>query len=523
MFLQQQLLLLPAVPPVGYLMGVLYGLEDRQVLALLLAWVPWLFVAVGVAGPYAIIHAFTDRALRRSPDDAPGARLRRILSLPRRIEVAMQLCYLTGAGTLTIAACLTYGRPLALEELERDPKARPTTGFWWVRQAWYLPYVILLILLATLTALGVIVVSRSQVLLSGSLASLLLPLGLSLGYVLVVGVYTAVGVARRQRSGLVAVESAVRALASGAPVRLDWLAKVQLDDLALAVVGALDGLRQRALTVDASAHTVDEVARELGTLVARQQQVVATQSTVLLQTQQIAEELRQTSLVASDQARAVLANSEEAERVGRSGRAAVESSLEQLGTIRDQVFEMASQVSGLAERARAIDRITLVVKDLADQSGMVALNAAIEATRAGEHGKAFAVVAQQIRRLADGSSAATDEVRGVLRGVEGSIREAARLSETGMDRANAGLAQAKVSGEDLRRLSEIVVGQAGSTRQISAAVSQQGAAIGQIFEAITALGATLRATAEAMKATEAITSRAERAAREVAGAMAAYR
>src|SRR5205814_1183828 len=121
-------------------------------------------------------------------------------------------------------------------------------------------------------------------------------------------------------------------------------------------------------------------------------------------------------------------------------------------------------------------------------SNMVALNAAIEATRAGESGKTFAVVAQQIRRLADESTTATEQVRQVLVDVEAGIREAVRLSGAGMERADSGLSLARSYGDDLRKLTSIVEDNAATARQISAAVEQQSSGIGMIFDAINDLG-----------------------------------
>jgi methyl-accepting chemotaxis protein len=438
-------------------------------------------------------------------------------------------------------------RPVAVEEFERHPGVRPHgSGFLWPRQVWYLPYVTSVLLLASFVAVAVIASRRVQAFLvdwvahlqrTGQaqlalevpvwgrqlLSSMLLPSAVILGWVLLLGGITALTVARRQRAGALAVEQAVRALASGAPRLPAWAATDELGDLAFATAAAIAGLGEKAATIATSARTVDQVARELTALLSRQRDLVNVQSSALQQTQLSAQEIQQISELASQKARAVLSAAENAEKVGRSGRAAVEASLEQLSDIRGHVSEMAGHVNGLQERARRIARITLVVKDLADQSNMVALNAAIEATRAGENGQAFAMVAQQIRRLSNESTAATDQVHEVLRDVQGGIREVVRLSSAGRDRADAGMSLAREHGEDLRKLTQIVEENAAAARQISAAVNEQSAGIAQIFEAITALGKMMGETVDSLEATEAMTGRAQRAAREVEGAMAGYR
>jgi len=578
-FLQQQISVLPAVPLLAYLFGVLFQYNDREIFDLLRVWFPRVALALLIAFPYLVVHRMVDQALESLEGDAPGDRLRRILVLPRRLELAAigwylvtfllitaPLCWFghrpmvltahTLLVTLVVLALVLVRqtikveallRPLAVEELERHPEVHPRgAGFAWPRQAWYLPYVTSLVMLAAFVSLTVIVVRRFQAFLAEVLDELqrqgyvalaeqvprwgqqllnglLVPSGITLGYVLVLGVFTALAVGRRLGSGSRAVEESVRGLASGTPKLPAWPATDELGDLAFATAGALAGLRSKALLIAQSARTVDQVAHDLSKLIERQLHALAIQSEALRQTRHTAEEIQRTSGMASDRARAVLTAADAAEAVGRSGREAVEASLGQLGDLFWHTGDMAGRMNELEGRAQRIARITMVVKELADQSNMVALNAAIEATRAGESGKTFSVVAQQIRRLSDESTSATLQVQDVLRDVQGGIQEAVKLSSAGRDRADRGMALAKGYGDDLRRLIRIVEDNAAAARQISAAVNQQSAGIGQIFEAIKDLGAAMDQTVEALHSTEAITARAEQAAREVEGAMASYR
>jgi len=578
-FVQHQISVLPAVPLLAYLFGVIYQYSDREIVHLLAVWLPRVALGLLIAYPYHPVHRMVDRALASPEGDAPGDRLRRILALPRRLELAATACYLGAFALITVPLCV-FGnrsvalaaptllvtvvlvalvlvrqtlkveallRPLAVEELERHPEAHPKgSGFFWPRQVWYLPYVISLVMGASFATLGVIAVRRFEevvVAVVGELrqqgyaavieqvprwirqlvGALALPSAICVGYVLLLGAFAALAVGRRLRSGSRAVEASVRGLASGAPKLPAWPATDELGDLAFATAGALAGLRSKALLIAQSAHTVDQVAHDLSQLIERQVHAMSVQSEALRQTRQTAEEIRRTAGMASDRARAVLAAADAAEAVGRSGREAVDASLSQLGDLYWHTGDMAGRMNELEARAQRIARITMVVKELADQSNMVALNAAIEATRAGESGKTFAVVAQQIRRLSDESTSATLQVQDVLRDVQGGIQEAVQLSGAGRDRADRGMALAKGYGHDLRRLIRIVEDNAAAARQISAAVNQQSAGIGQIFQAITDLGAAMDQTVEALHSTEAITARAEQAARQVEGAMAGYR
>ena len=173
-FAQQQFTVLPAVPLLAFLFGILYQLNDREVLDTFKVWIPRVLVALGIAFPYALVRRLVDRALAELGSDTPGDRLRRILVLPRKLELSAMGCYLgvitlitvplslwaerslvlifpTLLVTLVILSMLLVRqtiaieemlRPFAVEELERHPEAHPASaGFLWPRQVWYLPYV----------------------------------------------------------------------------------------------------------------------------------------------------------------------------------------------------------------------------------------------------------------------------------------------------------------------------------------------------------------------------------------------
>ena len=244
-------------------------------------------------------------------------------------------------------------------------------------------------------------------------------------------------------------------------------------------------LKQVLSALQDSVKLLTEAGQELGTQANEQSQTITRQATALQETQVTAQEIKQTSLLASQKAEAVLKLTEKADQVSGSGEAAVERSLAGLTDIRAQVDEIAQRIGQLAERTQQIGSITQTVKDLADQSNMLALNAAIEAVRSGEHGKGFAVVAREIRSLADQSIHATTRVREILEDIGGAIRAAVAITEKGSQKIEGGLVQVKATGENLRELSGIVRENSSAVRQIAAAVSQQNAGITQIFSAVT--------------------------------------
>jgi methyl-accepting chemotaxis protein len=267
--------------------------------------------------------------------------------------------------------------------------------------------------------------------------------------------------------------------------RVDVTSSDEIGELAAAFGAMVEKLKQVVGALQDSVRLLKQAGDDLGTSTSEQSETITRQATALQETQVTAQEIKQTSLLAAQKAEAVLKLTEKADEVSNSGETAIESSLGGLTDIRAQVDEIAHKIAQLAERTQQIGGITQTVKDLADQSNMLALNAAIEAVRSGEHGKGFAVVAREIRSLADQSIQATNRVREILEDISGSIRGAVAITEKGTQKIEGGLQQVRVSGENLKQLSNIVKDNSAAVRQIAAAVSQQNAGITQIFSAVT--------------------------------------
>jgi methyl-accepting chemotaxis protein len=199
------------------------------------------------------------------------------------------------------------------------------------------------------------------------------------------------------------------------------------------------------------------------------------------------------------------------------GGAAIHTIVDAMSTIRATIQELADDIRRLGANSDQIGDIVKVIDRIAEQTNLLALNAAIEAARAGEHGRGFAVVASEIRKLADGSVQATKEIAGHIgstQGVIGQVTEAmTRLSE----RLEESVVSTDSASDALREIVSAVLGsnqQIGQINEVTRSMSDNAFRVIRSIEDITkSVGANLAATTqmashsgEVSSAFEAITS-----------------
>ena len=210
-------------------------------------------------------------------------------------------------------------------------------------------------------------------------------------------------------------------------------------------------------------------------------------ATAISQTSTTAEQVRQTAQLTANKARGVQEVAARTETVGDAGRRAVAETLEGMRHISDQMAGIADAVVRLSEQGQAIGEIIATVNDLAEESNMLAVNAAIEATRAGEFGKGFAVVAQEVKSLAEQSRQATTQVRTILSEVQKATSAAVMATEQGSKAVALGVKQAVDAGESIRALVGSVSEASQAAVQIAASSDQQLAGMEQISAALNSI------------------------------------
>lgn len=170
--------------------------------------------------------------------------------------------------------------------------------------------------------------------------------------------------------------------------------------------------------------------------------------------------------------------------VSRSGAQVIEEMFAAMGRIKTQVSAMANNIQSLAERTQQIGEIILTVNDIAAQSNILALNAAMEAARAGELGKGFAVVAVEVRALAEQSRQATSQVHAILMDIQKAIQTTEQASREGIQVVDYGALEATLASKSIQQLATVINESSVQAAQMTAAGQQQTIGIEQIAAAM---------------------------------------
>jgi methyl-accepting chemotaxis protein len=235
----------------------------------------------------------------------------------------------------------------------------------------------------------------------------------------------------------------------------------------------IDSINSSAMEVAAAAEQVRSSAERIAT---GTEEVVAQVSTVATS----GEEMSATSENIALNCQLAAEGAQRASESAHNGEDVVKHTMNVMGEIALKVQETAKTVESLGERSDQIGEIIGTIEDIADQTNLLALNAAIEAARAGEQGRGFAVVADEVRALAERTTSATREIGEMIKTIQRETKGAVSAMEEGVRQVEEGTMEAARSGEALRDILQQVNAVSMQVSQIATAAEEQTATTGEI-------------------------------------------
>jgi methyl-accepting chemotaxis protein len=208
----------------------------------------------------------------------------------------------------------------------------------------------------------------------------------------------------------------------------------------------------------------------------------------------------------------VAATSQQAKAAAEQGARAVQQTVQGMSQIQTVVVEATSKVEELGKLGERIGTVVETIDDIAEQTNLLALNAAIEAARAGEHGRGFAVVADEVRKLAERSQRETKTIAELIREVQRGTREAVAAMEQAAQQVAVGTTQADEAGQALGAILQAVETTVTQVRGIAAAAQELAARAQGVSDTMATISAVVE---EATAATEQMAASAENMGRAI--------
>ncbi|MCE4223826.1 methyl-accepting chemotaxis protein [Methylobacterium sp. C25] len=260
--------------------------------------------------------------------------------------------------------------------------------------------------------------------------------------------------------------------------------KDEIGRLGITLNGMVGGLAELARTNRSATADLNAAAAEIRASAQEQAASVEEQFAAVQETAATVDEITHSGAQISKRATDVIASAQASAQTARQGLRAASDTAKAMELIREQGEAVAGNIVALSEKTQAIGEIITTVNDISERTHLLSLNAAIEAAAAGESGRSFAIVAAEMKLLADQAKAATVQVRSILSEIQRGINSSVMLTEEAVKRAATGKTRTDATVRTIEEMAARVDEGVQTFQQIVASTNQQQLGIEQVMGAL---------------------------------------
>jgi len=282
-------------------------------------------------------------------------------------------------------------------------------------------------------------------------------------------------------------------------------------------------LREMVRNIDASATQVGQSARQLSETSHAVAAASSRQSEATTATAAAVEQMTVGIGHIADSAEQAVSFSRQSEELSRKGSQVIHGAASEMSKIADSVEASSAIISTLEQQSNEISAVVNVIKEIADQTNLLALNAAIEAARAGEQGRGFAVVADEVRKLAERTTLSTQEIASTIQKIQGGTQNAVQSMVAGVEQVRSGTALAQEAGTSIREIESGAQQVVGVVNDISNSLREQSAASDEIARNVENIARMVEANNASAEGAASASRQLERLAEELAASVRSFR